>query len=228
MKILVITAEALCRYNENNGTALTAGQLTDDQFKEINREFCGEKAYGSVEEFILAFNSDGTGAPTPERDFLRAVPDGSFPITSVTREDLNAKGFDTREVSDETMERLASKMADDYIDQLFWISLDILAEDAGIPRNRNIEEIREGIDTILYLSDISKEKIIIKENTLDANFNFTLDAILVDDDDELIFHCSNAVEEVDYRVTELDPDKVRAVLEWLRKHAPKFAKKEKS
>lgn len=228
MKILVITAEALCRYNENNGTTLTAVQLTNGQFKEINRELCGEKAYGSVEEFILAFNSDGTGAPTPERDFLRAVPDGSFPITSVTREDLAQKGFDTREVSDETMERLASKMADDYIDQLFWISLDILAEDAGIPRNRNIKEIREGIDTILYLSDISKEMIIIKENPLDANFNFTLDAILIDEDDELIFRCSNAVEEVDYRVTELDPDKVRAVLEWLRKHAPQFAKKEKS
>lgn len=228
MKILVITAEALCRNNENNGTALTAGQLTDGQFKEINRELCGEKAYGSVEEFILAFNSDGTGAPTPERDFLRAVPDGSFPITSVTREDLAQKGFDTREVSDETMERLAAKMADDYIDQLFWISLDILAEDYGIPRNRDMEEIREGIDGILYLSDISKKKIIIMEDPLDANLNFTLDAILVDEDDELIFRCSNAVEEVDYRVTELDPDTVDAVLKWLRKHAPQFAEKEKS
>lgn len=134
MKILVITAEALCRYNENNGTALTAGQLTDGQFKEINRELCGEKAYGSVEEFILAFNSDGTGAPTPERDFLRAVPDGSFPITSVTREDLAQKGFDTQDVSDETMERLASKMADDYVGQLFWESLDSIAEYQGIPR----------------------------------------------------------------------------------------------
>lgn len=134
MKILVITAEALCRYNENNGTTLTAVQLTNDQFKEINREFCGKKAYGSVEEFILAFNSDGTGAPTPEWNFLRAVPDGSFPITSVTRENLNAKGFDAREVSDETMERLASKMADDYVSQMFWESLDSIAEYQGIPR----------------------------------------------------------------------------------------------
>lgn len=134
MKILVITAEALCRYNENNGTALAAVQLTDAQFKEINRELCGEKAYGSVEEFILAFNSDGTGAPTPERDFLRAVSDGYFPITTVTREELDLKGFDTREVSDETMQRLASKMADDYVNQMFWESLDIIAEDQGIPR----------------------------------------------------------------------------------------------
>jgi len=52
----------------------------------------------------------------------------SFPITSVSREDLEALGFDTSNVSDDTMERLASKLADDYCEQLFWSSLEILAE----------------------------------------------------------------------------------------------------
>ena len=53
----------------------------------------------------------------------------SFPITSVSREDLEALGFDASDVSDDTMERLASKLADDYCEQLFWISLRVLAED---------------------------------------------------------------------------------------------------
>lgn len=52
-----------------------------------------------------------------------------FKITSVTREDLEDRGFDTSNITDAQMERLASKMADDYIEQMFWISLDIIAED---------------------------------------------------------------------------------------------------
>ena len=58
----------------------------------------------------------------------------SFPITSVSRGDLDAKGFDTSEVDDATMERLASKMADDYCEQLFWSSMEIIAEYMDIPK----------------------------------------------------------------------------------------------
>lgn len=58
----------------------------------------------------------------------------SFPVTSVSREDLEARGFDTSGVSDETMERLASKMSDNYCEQLFWISLNVIAEHLGIPK----------------------------------------------------------------------------------------------
>ena len=57
-----------------------------------------------------------------------------FNITSVTREDLADVGFDTTNVSDETMERLAQKMADDYCEQMFWESMEIIAEYLGIPR----------------------------------------------------------------------------------------------
>ena len=61
----------------------------------------------------------------------------SFVITSVSRDDLEALGYDTSEVSDEKMEYLAKKMANDYCEQLFWSSLDILAEYLEIPKKEN-------------------------------------------------------------------------------------------
>ena len=60
-----------------------------------------------------------------------------FKITSVTREDLESRGFDTTNITDEQMEELARKMCDDYLQQMFWISLDIIAEDImGIPKKK--------------------------------------------------------------------------------------------
>ena len=61
-------------------------------------------------------------------------PKESFPITSVSRADLEAKGYDTSEITDEQMLKLASKMADDYCEQLFWTSMDIIAEHLGFPK----------------------------------------------------------------------------------------------
>ena len=63
----------------------------------------------------------------------------SFVISEISRKDLSDLGFDTSEVSDETMERLASKLGNDYCEQLFWTSLDIFAEDMGIPRKESKE-----------------------------------------------------------------------------------------
>ena len=60
-----------------------------------------------------------------------------FEITSVTREDLESRGFDTTNITDAQMEELARKMCDDYLEQMFWISLDIIAEDImGIPTKK--------------------------------------------------------------------------------------------
>lgn len=60
-----------------------------------------------------------------------------FEITSVSREDLEDVGFDTSNVTDEQMEHLARMMADDYLEQLFWTSMEIIAEDfIGIPKVR--------------------------------------------------------------------------------------------
>ena len=77
----------------------------------------------------------------------------SFVISEVSREDLEELGYDASEVSDETMERLASKLGDDYCEQLFWTSLDIIAECMEIPK-REITD-REGNpihvgDTVLW------------------------------------------------------------------------------
>ena len=58
----------------------------------------------------------------------------NFPITSVCRADLESIGFDTTTVDSATMMELARKLADDYCDQLFWSSVEILAEYLKIPK----------------------------------------------------------------------------------------------
>lgn len=57
-----------------------------------------------------------------------------FNITSVHRDDLIQAGFDGDAVDDATMERLACKMCDDYVEQLFWIHIGIYAEELSIPK----------------------------------------------------------------------------------------------
>jgi hypothetical protein len=58
-----------------------------------------------------------------------------FPITSVCRADLESAGFDTKKVDDDTMKELASKMANAYCDDGFWIDLEILADGLKIKKN---------------------------------------------------------------------------------------------
>jgi len=57
-----------------------------------------------------------------------------FKITSVCRADLESIGFDASGVDDATMSELAGKLADDYCEQLFWGSLEIIAEFLEIPK----------------------------------------------------------------------------------------------
>jgi len=58
-----------------------------------------------------------------------------FIITRVSRDDLEHLKFDISNVSDEKMQKLASKLGDDYCDQLFWTSLGIMAENClDIPK----------------------------------------------------------------------------------------------
>lgn len=57
-----------------------------------------------------------------------------FKITSVHRNDLIGLGFDGDAVNDATMERLASKMCNDYVEQLFYLQVETYAEALGIPR----------------------------------------------------------------------------------------------
>jgi hypothetical protein len=57
-----------------------------------------------------------------------------FPITSVCRADLESIGFDASAVPDSTLKELAGKLADDYCGQLFWSSLEIIADWLKIPK----------------------------------------------------------------------------------------------
>jgi len=60
-----------------------------------------------------------------------------FPITGVCRYDLKDAGFDIKNVDDETMRDLASRMSDAYREIIFWIDLPILAEYTGIKKHKN-------------------------------------------------------------------------------------------
>jgi len=50
-----------------------------------------------------------------------------FIITRLHRDDIKSRGF-KEEFTDEEMKYIASKMADDYLNQLYWGSLDIIVE----------------------------------------------------------------------------------------------------
>ncbi|MBR4898446.1 MAG: hypothetical protein IKZ48_06650 [Prevotella sp.] len=70
-----------------------------------------------------------------------------FKITNVHRDDLIQAGFDGNAVDDATMERLASKMCDDYVTQLFWEHIGVIAEYLGIPK------LSEGNDSFVENDD---------------------------------------------------------------------------
>ncbi len=57
-----------------------------------------------------------------------------FPITSVHRSDLEGLGYDVSDADDGTMAQLASKMANAYLEEVFWIDLPIIADHLGIPK----------------------------------------------------------------------------------------------
>ena len=62
----------------------------------------------------------------------------SFSISRLSREDLESIGFDASNVDDETMQSIADKLGEDYCEQLFWISLEIIAEEGfNIPRKKD-------------------------------------------------------------------------------------------
>lgn len=59
-----------------------------------------------------------------------------FQATATSREDLERYGFDTTDVDDEDMRELARKLESDYCEQLYWLSLDIIAQQGlDIPKH---------------------------------------------------------------------------------------------
>lgn len=66
----------------------------------------------------------------------------SFNIASFSREDIASLGFDTTNISDETMETIARRLHDDYLEQMFWLSLGIISEIEGIHPFRTGDRVR--------------------------------------------------------------------------------------
>jgi lipoate synthase len=62
-----------------------------------------------------------------ERQLLNQLNAGYFVITSVHRNDLARTGFDVKKISNNDMDKLAEKIADDYCNQLFWESMETIA-----------------------------------------------------------------------------------------------------
>lgn len=59
---------------------------------------------------------------------------GFFSIARLHRDDLIEKGFDGDSVNDSMMEHLASKLGDSYVENDFWESLPILADELSIKK----------------------------------------------------------------------------------------------
>ena len=119
----------------------------------------------------------------------------SFVITEVSREDLEEIGFDTSKVSDEAMERLARKLGDDYCEQLFWTSLEIIAEYLEIPK-RDIKTLQVG-DKVKWKDP--------EEKARDLNVIWTIDEIRgsLDDEDTIILITSEYGSEAEVLQKEL-------------------------
>ncbi len=56
-----------------------------------------------------------------------------FPIASVSKEDLEARGFDVTLIDGDMMVELAARMEEEYLRELFWFSLENNAKRMGLP-----------------------------------------------------------------------------------------------
>lgn len=63
--------------------------------------------------------------------------DGYFVVTRIHRDDLNSIGFDGDNVSNEDMEKIASRMDCNYLNQTYWEDMAIIADAMGIPRKED-------------------------------------------------------------------------------------------
>ena len=127
---------------------------------------------------------------------LEMTRNEEYPIKFVSREDLDSEGFDTRDVTDDDMERLAIKLGDAYGSDYF-IDLPIIADALEIPHKSYGEDLTSMIRSLFdgfvsenghqpkyadcaarYLDDSGSIDVIIKLlDDLDAK------------DDRIFFYC---------------------------------------
>jgi len=108
--------------------------IADDRLKKAYLKRKDVERY-TLEEFTEALNDE---AINPVTHWVRMIVDDKdyYPISSLHIDDLNDKGFDVSKVTESDMKTLAKKLSNDYCEQLFWSSLEIIADAIGIPRKK--------------------------------------------------------------------------------------------
>ena len=57
-----------------------------------------------------------------------------FAIARLSRDDIEALGFEASQLSDKQMEQIAEEMGDVYVENDFWLSLKYMAHRMGLPK----------------------------------------------------------------------------------------------
>lgn len=85
----------------------------------------------------------------------------SFPISCMTRDDLETLGYKVDDVDDEKLQRLAVKVGDDFHEQLYWDSLDSLAFRYGFDKRNPCEEMRQEYEQLMVENKTVKSASVI-------------------------------------------------------------------
>lgn len=106
-----------------------------------------------------------------------------FPISCLSRDDLHDIGYNPDKLTDEQMNVLAQKMGEDYCEQLFWTSLESMANIYKIPKKsvdvhmRDAYKEIEGDDephfatvVIRYKNDNSMERVYISIGNMPEDY----------------------------------------------------------
>lgn len=111
---------------DDDGYVTITGRYNDDS-GDID-EFDPEDAFVAHIDFLLDM--------IPETEDIHDVslPQEFFEISSVAREDLEEKGYDTSNVTDDQMRNLAKRLGNAYVENEFWIDLEIIADYLEIPK----------------------------------------------------------------------------------------------
>lgn len=96
-------------------------------FYETMRRVSGHEEYTDAECMKFAIDQWGLVC-TWLREHEGEIT-GYFPITYVSREDVEQQGFDVSTVKDHDMRELAEKMGEAYTENGYWEDLSIIAEE---------------------------------------------------------------------------------------------------
>lgn len=87
--------------------------------------------YKALPETVSAKESDGY-----EVIFVDARDVDEFPIANLSREDFEAKGWDTSKLDNSDMEYIARKMGETFIENQYWLNIEYFAEYFGLPKKK--------------------------------------------------------------------------------------------